>query len=90
MTLLCGRWRHPRVGYLSRYADDESVPEQTGAALSDDGSIEAVTHNEHPWLAVMWHPERAAPFEQDDRDLAADIFIHPVLPETFRHSQMTN
>lgn len=24
-----------------------------------DGSIEAVTHADLPWLAVMWHPERA-------------------------------
>lgn len=26
-----------------------------------DGSIEAAAHNTLPWLAVMWHPERAMP-----------------------------
>ena len=28
-------------------------------AFSDDGYIEAMVHNSYPWLAVMWHPERA-------------------------------
>lgn len=28
-------------------------------ATADDGSIEAMRHRHLPWLAVMWHPERA-------------------------------
>ncbi len=28
-----------------------------------DGSIEAAQHAELPWLAIMWHPERAMPPE---------------------------
>ena len=28
-------------------------------AFSDDGYIEAMVHNRYPWLAIMWHPERA-------------------------------
>ena len=27
-------------------------------AYSYDGYIEAMIHNTHPWLAIMWHPER--------------------------------
>ena len=33
-----------------------------------DGSIEAIRHDSEPILGVMWHPERAEPFEP--RDLA--------------------
>lgn len=28
-------------------------------AMADDGSVEAMRHRHLPWLAVMWHPERA-------------------------------
>ena len=28
-------------------------------AFSDEGYIEAMVHNRYPWLAIMWHPERA-------------------------------
>ncbi|WP_439856377.1 gamma-glutamyl-gamma-aminobutyrate hydrolase family protein [Pseudomonas yamanorum] len=27
-------------------------------AWADDGSIEAFVHNQLPWTAIMWHPER--------------------------------
>lgn len=29
----------------------------------EDGTIEAAKHNTLPWLAIMWHPERAMPSE---------------------------
>lgn len=28
------------------------------AALADDGSVEAYTHQSLPWIGVLWHPER--------------------------------
>ena len=45
------------------------------AARSDDGTIEAITHNQLPWLGIMWHPERETPFSKDDLDLVTDLFI---------------
>lgn len=56
----------------------------TVAARSEDGTIEAVTHEKHPWLGIMWHPERVAPFDQDDRELVADLLIHRRFPEVIR------
>lgn len=36
------------------------------AAQAEDGSIEAIKHNELPWEGWMWHPEREMPFSQQD------------------------
>lgn len=43
----------------------ELIPLATHA----DGSIEAFTHPKHRLLAMMWHPEREAPFEEADLTL---------------------
>jgi len=45
-----------------------SVPELQVWGTAWDGSVEAVRHAREPILAVMWHPERVAPF--DERDIA--------------------
>ena len=52
------------------------------AARSDDGTIEAITHNQLPWLGIMWHPERETPFSEDDLGLVTDLFIPKQFPET--------
>lgn len=52
------------------------------AARSDDGTIEAITHNQLPWLGIMWHPERETPFIEEDLDLVTDLFIRGRFPET--------
>ena len=38
----------------------------TVMAETSDGSVEALKHSDLPWLAVMWHPERENPFDEDD------------------------
>lgn len=45
------------------------------AARSEDGLIEAVTHDIYPWLGIMWHPERVDPFDEDDTKLVTDLFV---------------
>lgn len=40
-------------------------------ARSEDGVIEAFTHERLPILGVMWHPERETPFAELDRTLLA-------------------
>lgn len=56
------------------------------AARSDDGTIEAITHNQLPWLGIMWHPERETPFSKDDLELVTDLFIQRRFPETIKGS----
>ena len=51
------------------------------AARSGDGAIEAITHNQLPWLGIMWHPERETPFSEDDFQLVTDLFFRKRFPE---------
>lgn len=62
---------------LDRLGENLSV-----AARSDDGTIEAITHNQLPWLGIMWHPERETPFIEEDLGLVTDLFIQRRFPET--------
>lgn len=39
-----------------------------------DGSIELVTHTQHPVWGMMWHPERESPSETVDRQIINHIF----------------
>lgn len=51
----------------------EGLPDELRAlALAPDGTVEAVRHREHPWTAIMWHPERERPFVADDRALVLE------------------
>lgn len=43
-------------------------------ARSEDGAIEAITHNHLPWQGWMWHPEREAPFERADVERLTTLF----------------
>ncbi len=36
-------------------------------ALAPDGSVEMFSHPDRRWFALMWHPEREAPFRDHDR-----------------------
>ncbi|RMT93759.1 hypothetical protein ALP39_200451 [Pseudomonas marginalis pv. marginalis] len=44
-------------------------------AWADDGSIEAFVHNELPWTAIMWHPERPSDNATHDAQLIRQIFF---------------
>ena len=35
-------------------------------ALAEDGSIEAIKHENEPWLGIMWHPKREEKFHKND------------------------
>tara|TARA_A100001035_G_scaffold259908_1_gene237767 strand:+ start:542 stop:1132 length:591 start_codon:yes stop_codon:yes gene_type:complete len=41
-------------------------------AFSEEGNIEAMVHNEYPWLAIMWHPER----EFENNSLSINFLKH--------------
>lgn len=43
-------------------------------AQCEDGSIEALTHHQGKIHAIMWHPEREAPFDKADLALLRHIF----------------
>jgi gamma-glutamyl-gamma-aminobutyrate hydrolase PuuD len=40
-------------------------------ARSDDGVVEAFTHEHLPVMGIMWHPEREMPFAELDKTLLA-------------------
>lgn len=42
--------------------------------IAEDGVIKAVQHAQHPWLGIMWHPERMTPFRPDDMALIRNWF----------------
>ena len=44
------------------------------AAQAEDGSIEAIKHITLPWEGWMWHPEREAPFSQQDTKRLKNLF----------------
>jgi putative glutamine amidotransferase len=46
-------------------------------ARAEDGTVEAVVHRSLPWLAVMWHPERAMPDGHDGIALVARFLAAP-------------
>ena len=45
-------------------------------AWTNDQCIEALRHHKHPWLAIMWHPEREIPFKEFDLNLILNHFIN--------------
>lgn len=47
-------------------------------AHAPDGTVEAVRHREHPWTAIMWHPERERPFLTEDRVLVAEALTRVI------------
>lgn len=51
---------------------DGLAAELKATAWAPDGTVEAVKHRRLPWTGVMWHPEREAPFAEDDVKLVTD------------------
>lgn len=43
-------------------------------AQSEDGSIEAIAHQDLPWQGWMWHPEREAVFARHDNERLQTLF----------------
>ncbi|MFT5220346.1 MAG: gamma-glutamyl-gamma-aminobutyrate hydrolase PuuD [Gammaproteobacteria bacterium] len=43
-------------------------------AAAKDGVIEALRHEQHSWLGIMWHPEREQPFQVTDTQLIKSLF----------------
>lgn len=52
-------------------APDGLGPDLVALAHADDGTVEAVRHLQRPWTGMMWHPEREAPFVEEDLMLVA-------------------
>lgn len=50
------------------------APELLVNATVGDGSIEAVSHRDLPWVGIMWHPEREQAFNTVDRALIKRLF----------------
>jgi putative glutamine amidotransferase len=47
---------------------------------ADDGSIEAFIHNQLPWAAIMWHPERHSANTSHDARLIRQLFLGKDIP----------
>ncbi|EFE51486.1 MULTISPECIES: gamma-glutamyl-gamma-aminobutyrate hydrolase family protein [Providencia] len=77
---LSGRWAHERgFNDVNSYHDKAILPMHLSSKLeilasSTDGIIEAVKHQNLPWLGIMWHPEREIPFKQNDIKLLKELF----------------
>ena len=76
---------HVRVEHLLSSGDKVNSFHSWGAvecqkplipeAWSADGVLEAVTHQDHPWIhGVMWHPERYHPLRERDIQLIKEVF----------------
>lgn len=57
-----------------RYGARSSVEELLILAASEDGVVEAIYHKEFKIFAIMWHPERNNPFDQEDILYIENIF----------------
>jgi N5-(cytidine 5'-diphosphoramidyl)-L-glutamine hydrolase len=80
--------RHPLQGNWSDELGIETVNSYHGLAVTaetlgqdlellattEDGVIEALRHDHHPWLGIMWHPEREQPFQVTDTHLIKSLF----------------
>lgn len=49
-------------------------------AWADDGSIEAFVHDQLPWTAIMWHPERPSANAIHDAQLIRKLFFGKDIP----------
>jgi len=57
------------VNSFHRWCVPDAPPEWQVLACAADGSVEAMRHRARPWLGIMWHPEREAPFAAADLQL---------------------
>jgi gamma-glutamyl-gamma-aminobutyrate hydrolase PuuD len=53
------------------------APDLVSVAQAEDGTVEAAVHRRLPWLALMWHPERAMPDGRDGMALIARYLREP-------------
>lgn len=44
-------------------------------AVAQDGSVEAVIHEAHPLVGVMWHPERESSCQEADVTLMREVLL---------------
>lgn len=63
-----------QVNSWHRWSVSEPSAQWEILARAEDGTIEAMRHRQHPWLALMWHPER----EHDGAALWRDWWRHAV------------
>jgi putative glutamine amidotransferase len=63
-----------QVNSYHRYAAVGSQAPLEAWAVADDGVVEAVRHPTLPISAIMWHPERNAPFAAADVELFRRVF----------------
>ncbi|EMK3758446.1 gamma-glutamyl-gamma-aminobutyrate hydrolase family protein [Providencia rettgeri] len=77
---LSGYWANERgFNDVNSYHNEAILPIHLSTKLdilasSKDGVIEAVKHQNLPWLGIMWHPEREMPFKQNDIKLLKELF----------------
>lgn len=71
-----------KVNSFHNFQLDQLGENLSVAARSEDGTVEAITHNQLPWLGIMWHPERETQFSKVDLDLVTDLFIYRRFPGT--------
>jgi N5-(cytidine 5'-diphosphoramidyl)-L-glutamine hydrolase len=57
------------VNSYHRWAATETRPPLRPWVVTPDGVVEAVRHETAPLLGIMWHPERIAPFAEEDTAL---------------------
>ncbi|HET6425336.1 MAG TPA: gamma-glutamyl-gamma-aminobutyrate hydrolase family protein [Planctomycetaceae bacterium] len=63
-----------RVNSFHNWGATSTVAGLDIAAVADDGVIEAVVQHERRQLGIMWHPERATPFQPRDIALVQNHF----------------
>jgi len=80
----------PLVGNTLRvvnsYHDQGIYAEDLGDCLeavawTDDGVIEAFSHQERPWTGIMWHPERNTDQNSFDEKLIIGSYFDPEHPK---------
>lgn len=62
------------VNSYHRLGARDTVPELVPWATSQDGVVKAVRHVTEKISGIMWHPERLAPFDEEDLGLFRNSF----------------
>ena len=62
------------VNSFHKYGSIEKGDSLDILAVANDGVIESIRHKQYPIQGIMWHPERFAPFRQEDLRLFRDCF----------------
>lgn len=62
------------VNSFHKYGSIEKGHSLDILAVANDGVIESIRHKQYPIQGIMWHPERFAPFRQEDLRLFRDCF----------------